>query len=244
MASGAVGSPKLLLLSGIGPAAELAAVGVQPVHDLPGVGQNLQDHIDVYVINELPARSARQAYAAAPDALGRAAVRPVPQRAGDLQPRRGRGVLVRRPGRSARPTSSSISSPGPGSRRACRRWRATAARSTPAICARKPRQVALQSADPMAPPEIDRTTGPSPTTSRCRCAASSSPARSGPAGVPELPQARAPAGRPVGPARTSRPTRALRQDRLPPGRHLQDGRRCDGGGRPRSYASAASSGCG
>ena len=53
MASGAIGSPRLLLLSGIGPADELAAVGVEPVHDLPGVGRNLQDHIDVYVICEL-----------------------------------------------------------------------------------------------------------------------------------------------------------------------------------------------
>ncbi|MDH3661366.1 MAG: GMC family oxidoreductase N-terminal domain-containing protein [Alphaproteobacteria bacterium] len=53
VASGAIGSPKLLLLSGIGPADELNAVGVQPVHDLPGVGKNLQDHIDVYSIHEL-----------------------------------------------------------------------------------------------------------------------------------------------------------------------------------------------
>jgi choline dehydrogenase-like flavoprotein len=53
VASGAVGSPKLLLLSGIGPADELQAVGVRPVHELPGVGRNLQDHIDVYSIHEL-----------------------------------------------------------------------------------------------------------------------------------------------------------------------------------------------
>jgi choline dehydrogenase-like flavoprotein len=51
--SGAVGSPKLLLLSGIGPADELRPLGVEPVHDLPGVGRNFQDHIDVYVISEL-----------------------------------------------------------------------------------------------------------------------------------------------------------------------------------------------
>jgi choline dehydrogenase-like flavoprotein len=53
VASGAVGSPKLLLLSGIGPADELERVGVAPLHDLPGVGRNLQDHIDVYTICEL-----------------------------------------------------------------------------------------------------------------------------------------------------------------------------------------------
>ncbi len=53
VASGAIGSPKLLLLSGIGPADELKALGIDPVHDLPGVGKNLQDHIDVYSIHEL-----------------------------------------------------------------------------------------------------------------------------------------------------------------------------------------------
>jgi choline dehydrogenase-like flavoprotein len=51
--AGAVGSPKLLLLSGIGPADEVRALGIEPVHHLPGVGRNLQDHIDVYAISEL-----------------------------------------------------------------------------------------------------------------------------------------------------------------------------------------------
>jgi choline dehydrogenase-like flavoprotein len=51
--AGAVGSPKLLLLSGIGPADELRPLGIEPVHDLPGVGRNFQDHVDVYVISEL-----------------------------------------------------------------------------------------------------------------------------------------------------------------------------------------------
>ena len=53
VAAGAIGSPRLLLLSGIGPADELRGAGVDVVHDLPGVGKNLQDHIDVYSINEL-----------------------------------------------------------------------------------------------------------------------------------------------------------------------------------------------
>jgi len=44
LAAGAIGSPQLLLLSGVGPAAELRAAGVQVRHDLPGVGRNLQDH--------------------------------------------------------------------------------------------------------------------------------------------------------------------------------------------------------
>jgi choline dehydrogenase-like flavoprotein len=50
--SGAIGSPRLLLLSGIGPAEHLGAVGVKVVHDLKGVGENLQDHLDVYAIAE------------------------------------------------------------------------------------------------------------------------------------------------------------------------------------------------
>jgi choline dehydrogenase-like flavoprotein len=52
VASGAIGSPKLLLQSGIGPADHLRAVGVDVVHDLPGVGSNLQDHLDLFVIAE------------------------------------------------------------------------------------------------------------------------------------------------------------------------------------------------
>jgi choline dehydrogenase-like flavoprotein len=50
VSGGAFGSPQLLMLSGVGPADELAQHGIEPVHDLPGVGQNLQDHLD-YVIS-------------------------------------------------------------------------------------------------------------------------------------------------------------------------------------------------
>jgi choline dehydrogenase-like flavoprotein len=50
--SGAIGTPKLLLQSGIGPADHLKSVGVPVVHDLPGVGENLQDHLDLFVIAE------------------------------------------------------------------------------------------------------------------------------------------------------------------------------------------------
>jgi choline dehydrogenase len=44
LAAGGIGSPHLLLLSGIGPVAHLEMVGIDVVHDLPGVGSNLQDH--------------------------------------------------------------------------------------------------------------------------------------------------------------------------------------------------------
>jgi choline dehydrogenase len=52
LCAGALESPRLLLLSGIGPAADLRALGLPVVADLPGVGHNLQDHIAVGVIYE------------------------------------------------------------------------------------------------------------------------------------------------------------------------------------------------
>jgi choline dehydrogenase len=49
LAAGAIGSPQLLLLSGIGDADELKRVGIRSRHQLPGVGQNLHDHLQVFV---------------------------------------------------------------------------------------------------------------------------------------------------------------------------------------------------
>ena len=46
---GAINSPQLLQLSGVGAASELGALGIEVVADLPGVGENLQDHLEVYV---------------------------------------------------------------------------------------------------------------------------------------------------------------------------------------------------
>jgi len=47
--SGAINSPQLLQVSGIGNAAELRALGIDVVQDVPGVGENLQDHLEVYI---------------------------------------------------------------------------------------------------------------------------------------------------------------------------------------------------
>jgi choline dehydrogenase len=47
LTAGAVDSPKLLMLSGVGPADELRRLGIPVVHDLPGVGRDLQDHLRV-----------------------------------------------------------------------------------------------------------------------------------------------------------------------------------------------------
>lgn len=52
LAASSINSPKLLMLSGIGPAAHLHANGIEVVADRPGVGQNLQDHLELYIQQE------------------------------------------------------------------------------------------------------------------------------------------------------------------------------------------------
>jgi choline dehydrogenase len=49
LCGGAINSPQILQLSGVGNAAELDALGIEVVHDLPAVGENLQDHLEVYI---------------------------------------------------------------------------------------------------------------------------------------------------------------------------------------------------
>jgi len=49
LCGGAINSPQLLMLSGVGPAGELQAMGIPVVHDLPGVGRNLQDHFQARI---------------------------------------------------------------------------------------------------------------------------------------------------------------------------------------------------
>ena len=49
LCGGAINSPQTLMLSGIGPASHLESFGIDVVADLPGVGQNLQDHLEVYI---------------------------------------------------------------------------------------------------------------------------------------------------------------------------------------------------
>jgi choline dehydrogenase len=52
LSASSINSPKLLLLSGIGPAAHLKEMGIEVIADLPGVGQNLQDHLELYIQQE------------------------------------------------------------------------------------------------------------------------------------------------------------------------------------------------
>ncbi len=49
LAASAINSPKILMQSGIGPAAHLAELGIDPLVDRPGVGRNLQDHLELYI---------------------------------------------------------------------------------------------------------------------------------------------------------------------------------------------------
>jgi choline dehydrogenase-like flavoprotein len=53
LSSGAIGSPRMLMLSGIGPAEHLTELGIAPVLDQPGVGSNFQDHLDLFVVCEV-----------------------------------------------------------------------------------------------------------------------------------------------------------------------------------------------
>ncbi len=53
LAAGSIGSPQILMLSGVGPAAHLAGHGIPVVLDKPGVGGNLQDHLQLRLINKI-----------------------------------------------------------------------------------------------------------------------------------------------------------------------------------------------
>ena len=54
LAAGALQSPQLLMLSGIGPGAHLQSLGIAVAHDLPGVGRSLHDHVDVIQVFDAP----------------------------------------------------------------------------------------------------------------------------------------------------------------------------------------------
>ncbi|MDA0998065.1 MAG: choline dehydrogenase [Proteobacteria bacterium] len=49
LSAGAFGTPQILMLSGVGPAAHLKDLGIAVQHELPGVGENLQDHLEVWI---------------------------------------------------------------------------------------------------------------------------------------------------------------------------------------------------
>ena len=67
LCGGAINSPHLLLLSGVGPADELRPFGIDVIHDLPGVGKNLQDHLGAFMRWEI--NEPVSLYGATPEAL-------------------------------------------------------------------------------------------------------------------------------------------------------------------------------
>ena len=103
LAPGAIGSPQILLLSGSARPSELREVGVEPRHELPGVGRNLQDH--PFVTDALGGLGG-------PDALRRrqaqapGRVAAAPHRPADLDGRRGRRLRPH-PARACPPPTSS-----------------------------------------------------------------------------------------------------------------------------------------
>lgn len=60
--AGAIGTPKLMMLSGVGPAAHLAEHGIPVVHDLPGVGENFVDHFGIDIVAELTGHQSLDKY--------------------------------------------------------------------------------------------------------------------------------------------------------------------------------------
>ena len=62
LACGAIGTPKIMMLSGVGPAAHLGDLGIPVVHDLPGVGENLNDHYGIDIVAELNAHLSLDRY--------------------------------------------------------------------------------------------------------------------------------------------------------------------------------------
>ena len=96
LASGAIGSPKLMLLSGLGPADELRASGCPWSRIFPASGRNLHDHFGIDIVYELSwSLQPRQIHQAALDGLGWARIPRFRQGTRDLQRGRGRRVLVR-----------------------------------------------------------------------------------------------------------------------------------------------------
>ena len=60
LCGGSINSPQILQLSGIGPGALLQSLGIPVLHDLPGVGENLQDHIGGRIIYRCNRRRRRR----------------------------------------------------------------------------------------------------------------------------------------------------------------------------------------
>ncbi len=69
MAAGSLQTPQILMLSGVGPSEELAKHGIAIVHDLPGVGRNLHDHVDAVQVVDAP--QLKETFGVSPAGIGR-----------------------------------------------------------------------------------------------------------------------------------------------------------------------------
>ena len=108
-------SPQLLMLSGIGPADHLNSLGIRPLHDLPGVGGNLQDHLDAAMLQFC---KTRDTYDRANKLWSLCQYIDEQEGPRHLADRRSRAASSARGRAWRRPTSSSTS---------CRRWSSTTA---------------------------------------------------------------------------------------------------------------------
>ena len=85
LSAGALDSPKLLLLSGIGPKEELDKYDIPVIHDLPGVGKNLHDHLWIKLVTTQKAGSHhRTSYISSPDAIQEARMQWAKDKTGPL----------------------------------------------------------------------------------------------------------------------------------------------------------------
>ncbi|WP_374632192.1 GMC family oxidoreductase [Ferrovibrio sp.] len=66
LAAGAIHSPQLLMLSGIGPAAQLQAHGIAVQQDLPGIGENLMDHVNTRIVYRCPPHASLNGFRRSP----------------------------------------------------------------------------------------------------------------------------------------------------------------------------------
>ena len=139
MAAGALQTPQILMLSGVGPAGELSKHGIGVIHDLPGVGQNLHDHVDA--VQVIVAPHLKEPFGVSLGGIGRV-LKAIPQwrnqRRGMLTTNfaEAGGFVKSQPPRRS-PTCSCTSSSPSWSTTAARRCSATATPATCACCARK-----------------------------------------------------------------------------------------------------------
>ncbi len=177
LSGGAVNSPRLLLLSGIGPADELRALGIDVMHDLPGVGKNYQDHMDVYLTAEtIPVsyNSSDRFDKALLAGIQYALYRTGPVTACVCEA----GMFVHSSDKVATPDIQMHCLPAYVIDHG--RQRVKGHGMTVNTCNLRPKSigsVTLRSADPSVPPAIDPASSPTPTTGRSRWRASAGAAK-------------------------------------------------------------------